>query len=106
MRARNRISEAGVGVTEKRLGVFDEAELRSAWTAGGGCPYATLDGLRAPFSPLASGYGLGGFGRDDSGGVGFGGIGVGRSDGRASCHDAVATSALGLIESVVGELEE
>jgi len=26
-----------------------EAELRSAWTAGGGCPYATLDGRGLPF---------------------------------------------------------
>ena len=29
-------------------GAGDEAELRSAWTAGGGCPYATFGRARCP----------------------------------------------------------
>src|ERR1700686_3407968 len=47
MRARTRISEAGgKGGGEKAEGCH-VAELRSAWTAGGGCPYAIFDGRGA-----------------------------------------------------------
>ena len=45
-------------------------------------------------------------GGGESEGEGNGGIGRGQSSGGAGGDDAVAASALGLVEGVVGELEE
>jgi len=35
-----------------------QAELRSAWTAGGGCPYATLDGAEPRHHTSSSHMGI------------------------------------------------